>query len=175
MKSLRDFLIWVYPQDRLMLGPRPHHPLRSTLLTTFSFFDLFSEYFHQHGEISRAAKVFTNESKPTNDPAHSEPLKQLFPEPREDYDSPPKMGDDSPQHWPSEQEIHDLWETDQASDRILKHHSIPALTKYIRARSLLSAPDIDGWRMKKLLQRIFLSRLFFTFCFLFPAPPINNI
>jgi len=37
MKSLRDFLIWVYPQDRLMLGPRPHHPLRSTLLTTFSY------------------------------------------------------------------------------------------------------------------------------------------
>ena len=116
-----------------------------------------AEYFHQHGEISRAAKVFTNESKPTNDPAHSEPLQQLFPEPREDYDSPPKMGDDSPQHWPSEQEINALWETDQASDRILKHHSIPALTKYIRARSLLSAPDIDGWRMKKLLQRIFLS------------------
>ena len=27
----------------------------------------------------------------------------------------------------------------------------------MRARSLLSAPDIDGWRMKKLLQRIFLS------------------
>jgi hypothetical protein len=34
MKSMRDFLIRVYPQDRLMLGPRPHHHLRSTLLTT---------------------------------------------------------------------------------------------------------------------------------------------
>jgi hypothetical protein len=116
-----------------------------------------AEYFHQHGEISREAKVFTNESKPTNDPAHSEPLQQLFPEPREDYDSPPKMGEDSPHHWPSEQEINDLWDSDQARDRILKYHSIPALTKYIRSRSLLSAPDIDGWRMKKLLQRIFLS------------------
>jgi hypothetical protein len=36
-----------------------------------------AEYLHQHGEISRAAKVFTNNSKPTNDPAHSEPLQQL--------------------------------------------------------------------------------------------------
>ena len=103
-----------------------------------------AEYFHQHGEISRVAKVFTNESKPTNDPAHSDPLQQLFPDPREDYVSPPNMGEDSPQHWPSEQEINDLWETDQARDRILKYHSITALTKYIRARSLLSAPDIDG-------------------------------
>jgi hypothetical protein len=67
-----------------------------------------AKYFDQHGEISRAAKVFTNELKPTKDPAHSEPLQQLFPEPREDYDSPPKMGDDSPQHWPSEQEINAL-------------------------------------------------------------------
>jgi len=39
MKSLRDFLIWVYPQDRLLLGPRPPHPLRSTLLTTFFLAD----------------------------------------------------------------------------------------------------------------------------------------
>jgi hypothetical protein len=26
-----------------------------------------SEHFHQHGEISREAKVFTNDTKPTND------------------------------------------------------------------------------------------------------------
>jgi hypothetical protein len=27
-----------------------------------------SEHFHQHGEISREVKVFTNNAKPTNDP-----------------------------------------------------------------------------------------------------------
>jgi hypothetical protein len=31
-----------------------------------------SEHFHQHGEISTAAKVFTNDAKPTNDPGHAE-------------------------------------------------------------------------------------------------------
>jgi len=52
-----------------------------------------AEYFHKHGEISRAAKVFTNESnRPTNDPAHSESLQQLFPHPSSDYDCPPKWG-----------------------------------------------------------------------------------
>jgi hypothetical protein len=56
-----------------------------------------AEYFHQHGEIRRSAKVFKNNSKPTNDPAHSEPLQHLFPHPSEDYDSPQKMGEDSTQ------------------------------------------------------------------------------
>ena len=56
-----------------------------------------AEYFHKHGDISRAAKVFTNDAKPTNDPGHSEPLRQLFPHPSADYDSPPKMGEDLPQ------------------------------------------------------------------------------
>ena len=116
-----------------------------------------TEYFHKHGEISRAAKVFTNDSKPTNDPGHTEPLRQLFPHPSADYDSPPKMGEDLPQHWPTGIEINELWNTPQAFERIVKYHSIPALTKYIRSCSLLSAPDIDGWRMKNLLQRIFLS------------------
>ncbi len=103
-----------------------------------------AEYLYQHGEISRAAKVFTNNSKPTNDPAHSEPLQQLFPPPSEDYDCPLQMGADSTQHWPTEIEINDAWNTQPAHDRIIKYHSIPALTKYIRSRSLLSAPDIDG-------------------------------
>ena len=67
------------------------------------------------------------------------------------------MGADSTQHWPTEIEINDAWDTQQAFERIIKYHSIPALTKYIRSRSLLSAPDIDGWRMKNLFQRIFLS------------------
>ncbi len=67
------------------------------------------------------------------------------------------MGADSTQHWPSEIEINDSWDTQQALERIIKYHSIPALTKYIRSRSLLSTPDIDGWRMKNLFQRIFLS------------------
>jgi hypothetical protein len=40
------------------------------------------EHYHQHGEISRVAKVFTNDAKPTNDPGHAEHLPQLFPHPR---------------------------------------------------------------------------------------------
>jgi hypothetical protein len=88
-----------------------------------------SEHFHQHGEISRAAKVFTNNEKPTNDPGHAEHLRQLFPHPSADYDI----------------------------DRVVKFHTISALTKYIRSCSFLCAPDIDGWRLKNLLQRIFLS------------------
>jgi hypothetical protein len=31
-----------------------------------------SEHFHQHGEISRVTKVFTNDSNPTSDPGHYE-------------------------------------------------------------------------------------------------------
>jgi hypothetical protein len=62
------------------------------------------------------------------------------------------MGADSTQHWPTEIEINDAWDTQQALERIIKYHSIPALTKYIRSRSFLSAPDIDGWRMKNLFQ-----------------------
>ncbi len=68
-----------------------------------------------------------------------------------------KKESDSPQHWPSKIEIDESWDTPEAFERILKFHSIPALTKYIRSCSLLCAPDIDGWRMKNLLQRIFLS------------------
>ena len=104
-----------------------------------------AEYFHKHGEISRAAKVFTNESKPTNDPAHSEPLQQLFLSQGQAMTAHQKLGEDSPQHWPSETEIYESWDTPQALERIIKYHSITALTKYIRSRSLLSAPDIDGW------------------------------
>ena len=115
------------------------------------------ENFHQHGEISRVAKVFTKDSKPTSDPGHYARLQQLFPHPSADYDSPLQMGEDLQQHWPSEIEINDSWDTAQAFERIVKYHSIPALTKYIRSCSLLCAPDIDGWRMKNLLQRIFLS------------------
>jgi len=40
-----------------------------------------AEYFHKHGEISRMAKVFTNDSTPTSDPVHYELLQQLFPLP----------------------------------------------------------------------------------------------
>ncbi len=67
------------------------------------------------------------------------------------------MGDDLPQHWSSEIEIDESWDTSEVFERIIKFHSIPALTKYIRSCSFLCAPDIDGWRMKNLLQRIFLS------------------
>jgi hypothetical protein len=67
------------------------------------------------------------------------------------------MGEDLPQHWSSEIEINDSWDTVQVFERIVKYHTIPVFTKYIRSYSLLCAPDIDGWRMKNLLHRIFLS------------------
>jgi hypothetical protein len=126
-----------------------------------------AEYLHQHGEISRSAKVFTNNSNPTKDPAHSESLQQLFPPPSEEYDHPRQMGVDSTHHWSTEIEINDSWNTQQTFERITKYHSIPALTKYIRSRSLLSDPDIDGWRMKNLFQLIFLSS---DFC---SVKPVN--
>ena len=97
--------------------------------------------------------MLTNDSKPTSDPDHVERLQQLFPPPSAAYDSPLQMSEDLPEHWPSEIEISDLWNTQDAFERILKFHSMPALTKYIRSRSLLCAPDIDGWRMKDLFQR----------------------
>ena len=67
------------------------------------------------------------------------------------------MGVDMTEHWSSKIEISDLCNTEEAFERVLKFHSIPALTKYIRSRSLLCAPDIDDWRIKDLFQRIFLS------------------
>jgi hypothetical protein len=67
------------------------------------------------------------------------------------------MVEDLQQHWPSEIEINDSWDTSQAFDRIVKCHSIPALTKYIQSCSLICVPDIDGWRMKNLFQCISLS------------------
>jgi hypothetical protein len=57
----------------------------------------------------------------------------------------------------SEIEIDESWDTPEEFERIVKFHFIPALTKYIRSCSLLCVPDINGWRMKNLLQRIFLS------------------
>jgi hypothetical protein len=106
-----------------------------------------SKHFHQHGEISRVAKEFTNDANPTNDPGHAEHLRQLFPYPSADYDSPPQMGDDLTQHWTSEIEIDESWDTPEAFERIAKFHSIPAPTKYIRSCSFLCVPDIDGWRI----------------------------
>ena len=61
------------------------------------------------------------------------------------------------EHWPTEIEINELWNTQDAFEKLLKFHSITTLTKYIRSRPLLCATDIDGWRMKDIFQRIFLS------------------
>ncbi len=101
--------------------------------------------------------MLTNDSKPSSDPDHVERLQLLFPPPSEAYDNALQMSEDLPEHWPSEIELNELSNTPEAFERILKFHSITALTKYIRSRSLLCAPDIDDWRMKDLFQRIFLS------------------
>ena len=72
-------------------------------------------------------------------------------------DNPLQMSEDLTEHCPSEIEISDLWNTQDAFERMLKFHSIPELNKYIHSRSLLCVPDIDGWGMKDLFHRIFLS------------------
>jgi hypothetical protein len=74
-----------------------------------------AEYFHQHGEISRTAQVFTNGSKPTSHPDHYKRLQHLF--------RPLQMGEDLSQHRPSEIEINGSWDTQQAFERIVKCHS----------------------------------------------------
>ncbi len=74
-----------------------------------------------------------------------------------DYDIPVQMGEDVSEHWPTEIEINEFWNPQDAFEKILKFHSITALTKYIRLRPLLCVTDIDEWRMKDLFQRIFLS------------------
>ncbi len=70
------------------------------------------------------------------------------------------MVEDLSEHWTSEIDISVisvLWNTQDVFERILKFHSTPVLTKFIRSRSLLCVPDIDDRRMKNLFQRIFLS------------------
>ena len=109
--------------------------------------------------MSRSSKVLTNDSKTTSDPDHVECLQQLLPPPSGGNDIPLQMSEDLSEHWSSEIAISvtDLWNTQDAFERILKFHSMPALTQYIRSRSLLCVPDIGDWRMKDLFQRIFLS------------------
>ncbi len=92
------------------------------------------------------AKVFTNDSKPTNDPGHTEELRQLFPHPSADYDSPPEMGDDLPQHWSSEIEIDESWDTSEAFERNVKSStpSRRSLSTSGHARSYVPLTSMDG-------------------------------
>ena len=46
-----------------------------------------SEHFHQQRRYL-GATVFTNDVNPTNEPGHVEHLRQLFPHPSADHDSP---------------------------------------------------------------------------------------
>jgi hypothetical protein len=48
---------------------------------------------------------------------------QLFPPPTETYVSPLQMGEDLSEHWSSEIQINDLWDSPQTFDRIVKCHS----------------------------------------------------
>ena len=67
------------------------------------------------------------------------------------------MGGDLPEHWQTDIEINESWNTQDEFERILKFHFVTALTKYIHSNLLLCAPDIDVWRIKDLIQCIFLS------------------
>jgi hypothetical protein len=76
--------------------------------------------------------VFTNDSNPTSDPDHVERFQQIFPPLNEYYDNPLQMGDESdtddlPEHWSSEIEIKDSWNTVEEFERVLKFHSIRCL------------------------------------------------
>jgi hypothetical protein len=84
-------------------------------------------------------------------------LQNLFPLPRENYESPIQLYHNPPHHWPSDDEILEIWNTPEMEERARKYHSILALFKYVRSRPLLCAPDVDGWRMKDQFQRIFVS------------------
>ncbi len=94
-----------------------------------------SEHYHQHATISKKSKALTNDAKPTSDPCHVERLQQSFPSPITDYDIPVQMTEDVPQHWPTEIEINELWNTQDAFEKFIKFHSITAITKYIRNKT----------------------------------------
>jgi len=95
--------------------------------------------------------------KHTGDPQDAVRLQNLFPLPSENYESPIQLYHNLPHHWPSDDEILEIWNTPEMEERARKYHSILALFKYVRSRPLLCAPDVDGWRMKDQFQRIFLS------------------
>jgi hypothetical protein len=67
------------------------------------------------------------------------------------------MDKDLSEHWISDFEISQMWNTQEAFEKTIKFHSVSTLTKYNGSRSLLCVPDIDDWRMKDLFQRIFSS------------------
>ncbi len=119
--------------------------------------DRQAQFFHKFGAISKASKVLTSEMKHTGDPQDAVRLQNLFPLPSENYESPIQLHHNPPHHWPSDDEILEIWNTPEMEERARKYHSIVALLKYIRSRPLLCAPDVDGWRMKDQFQRIFLS------------------
>ena len=117
---------------------------------------------YQHGEISRATKVFTNVSKPTSDPDRYECLRLLFPPPSAAYDSPLQMREYWPEHCPPDIEINDSWDTPQTFERIVKCHSTTALTKYIsgRAPSYTSQTLMDGeWRFYSSVSSCHLTQI----------------
>jgi hypothetical protein len=110
--------------------------------------DRQAQHFHKHGALAKASKVLTSEMKHAGNPDHALRLQDLFPLPSENYESPIQLRDDPPQHWPSDDEILEFWNTPEAEERARKYHSIVALFKYIRSGPLLFASDVDGWRIK---------------------------
>ena len=76
------------------------------------------QHYHQFASISKVSKSFTNDVTPTSGPGHVERLQQIFPPPNSDYDSPIQMGTDLPEHWSSDIEINDLWNTRDAFEKI---------------------------------------------------------
>jgi hypothetical protein len=57
---------------------------------------------------------------------HVENLQHLFPP----HDNPIQMGEDLFDHWLSEIEISEMWNTQEVFERKLKFHSIPTVTTY---------------------------------------------
>ena len=101
-------------------------------------------YWLRKWVISKDSKVLTSEMKYTVNPEDTTRLQNLSPLPSENYESPIQLRFDPPHHWPSEDEILEMWNTPEMEERDQKYHSMVTLFKYIRSRSLLCAPDIEG-------------------------------
>jgi hypothetical protein len=119
--------------------------------------DRQAQFFHKFGAISKASKVLTSKMKHAGGSEDVIRLQNLFPLPGENFESPIQLCHDPIHHWPSDDEILELWNTPEMEEWARKYHFIGALCKYVRSKPLLCAPDVGGWRIKDQFQRIFLS------------------
>ena len=61
------------------------------------------------------------------------------------------------QYWPTTEEIKEHWASDLGQQFLLSRLSIKAIRTYFCTRQALGAADIDGWRGRKHIGRMFQS------------------